>query len=110
MKYMGNTAKYPFTKLSSYKVGDRFLIDDAGTESLSKKFVNPDGSNKTNYNFSIQVGTELYTMSFNTTSMNNCAAAWGGETEGWVGKQVEVYLAKGKTGMMFLALQPVVEK
>jgi hypothetical protein len=109
MKYTGNSAKYPFIKLSESKVGDRFIIDDAGIESASKKFVDNNGNPKVSYNFSVQVGTDLRTLSFSMTSMNNCAGAWGGETEEWVGKTVEVYLAKGKTGMMFLALAPVNE-
>ena len=111
MKYTGSTAKYPFLSLSKEgKVGDRYTIEDAGEKSTSRKFTFNDGTPKPQYNFSVGVGTELKTLSFNDTSMKNMKAVWGEDTEAWVGHIVEVYLAKGKTGSMYLALLPVVEK
>ena len=93
-------------KNSDVENGTVLKIADGG-EMVVSKFKNPDGSEKMNYNFLVELPSgEVKKATLNPSTLRNLASAYGDETSEWVGKEVEVEVGRTPAGAKALYLFP----
>ena len=97
-----------FLKVEDVKEEDILTILDAGKITESRRFANPDGSPKKQYNFLVELPNGLKkTMSFNKSTRVNLVTMFGKDTNNWVGKKAEVTKNKSMNGKEYIVLKGV---
>ena len=98
-----------YFKSDDVQSGDMIEILDAGEKTPSDKFKYKDGNPVINYRFKVKIvktGDERM-MNINKTSRNSLEAAYGSDTEGWIGKTAQVIKEMSRTlGKNIVYLEP----
>lgn len=102
-----------FLKKDEVAEGDIIKFIDEGAWVESRKFTNPDGSPKTQFQITIELAdSSTRTLSMNKMSRTNLKDKWGKNTADWVGNIAEIHfetaLVAGKT-QNILILRPIEE-
>lgn len=102
------------SKLSKYLKADNVKDDDVlrfiDSGIIIDKEFKKDGKSdiKPVLEITVEINGETKTYSPNGTTVGLLSTAWGGDTEGWVGKKGKITLIPAPNGKNMIILKPIV--
>lgn len=105
---MPNTSKLSkYLKAEHVKDGDIINFMDAGI--ITDKEFTQDGEKKINpvLEMNVEINGEKKIYCPNKTTCGLLSKSWGGDTEGWVGKQARITVIPGPNGKDMIIAKPV---
>jgi hypothetical protein len=105
--------KKNYLKTSEVNTGDQVKFVDEGRWVVSKKFTNPDGTPRNQFEIGVEFNMEERVVTLNSTSRNALKEAYGKDTSKWISKKGHIsvmdVLIGGKKAKSML-IEPIIEQ